>query len=448
MNQILKTILFYATSFLTNKHFRFSFISILLLTSLTYLGIFLWSKTNQPLRLTRIALVVPNAQVGKSLIEPPAQHTFNISYTIQDGDNLGDVLANYGISEGSLDRIMRLGEIIKPLRRIMPGHQLDVVQTLDSPLIQFTYHYAFDKDLIIHNTDDGYTATIKILPITTHNVAKQAIIRSSLFTACQHAGIPANLVQEFITKFSWDVDFAKDIREGDKVSMVYEELFNGDKKVGNGHLLAGGFINHGKTYTVFRYTVNGETDYYTGDGRSVRKRFLRAPVKFSHISSLFNLARMHPILHRIRAHQGVDYAAPYGTPIHATGNGKIAFQGRKGGYGNAVIIDHGNDYTTLYGHMSRFAHLHLGSRVKQGELIGYVGATGLATANHVHYEFRIHGQHFDPLKIKLPKSEPIAQRLRKAFFAMVQQFSSNMGLAVSTNGPQVAASFDEDRRVH
>lgn len=434
MNQTINNNAEHTTSLNKNRSFGVYFASLIAFVLVISLFVYLWPKSNQPLAMIQQSIKIPEHPLDKSLITSGKPHNYSISYTIHDGDNLSDVLANYGISTSTLDRIMKLGELVKPLRKLVLGHVIEIQQTDETPLQLLTYHYEYDKDLIIKKTENGFEATVKVLPIIRRNIMHQATISYSLFSACQHAGIPANLVQEFINKFAWDIDFAKDIREGDKVSMVYEELFNGDKKVGTGHLLAAAFINHGKTYSLFRFTMDGETDYYTGDGRSVRKRFLRAPVKFSHISSLFNLTRMHPILHRIRAHQGVDYAAPYGTPIHATGDGKIVFHGQKGGYGNAIIIDHGSDYSTLYGHMSRFANKPLGSHVKQGELIGYVGATGLATANHVHYEFRIHEIHFDPLKIKLPKSNPIAQKYRNEFFARAHQFSVAMGLPTEVVG--------------
>lgn len=369
----------------------------------------------------------------KSLVKSSPLKTYSIKYAVHDRDNLGDILANYGIPESTIDKITHLGEPVKAFKKIMPGRVLELTQNDENPLIQLTYHYEYDKDLIIHKTEHGFSALVRNLPITKRNVVKTSTVHSSLFAAAQKSGMPANLLQEFIKKFSWDIDFHKDLREGDKISMVYEELYNDGKKVATGHLLAAGFVNHGKAYSLFRFTVAGETDYFMADGRNIKKRFLRAPVQFSHISSVFNPHRMHPILHRIRAHQGVDYAAASGTPIHATGNGRIIFRGRKGGYGNAVIIDHGNSISTLYGHMSRFSNKKLGNRVKQGELIGYVGSTGLATASHVHYEFRIHEKHYDPLKIKLPKSVPLPERYRPAFFALARRFSLAMGVPFKPN---------------
>jgi murein DD-endopeptidase MepM/ murein hydrolase activator NlpD len=186
-------------------------------------------------------------------------------------------------------------------------------------------------------------------------------------------------------------------------------LYLDGEKIGEGDILAATFINQGKIFRAVRYTnESGIAEYYSPDGRNMHKAFLRTPVEYTRISSGFSLGRMHPILNRIRAHKGVDYAAPIGTPVKATGNGKVIFRGKKGGYGNVIIVQHGNRYSTLYGHLSRFKDgLGIGSRVGQGQVIGYVGMTGLATGPHLHYEFRIDDVHRDPLTVKLPGAEPL-----------------------------------------
>ena len=200
--------------------------------------------------------------------------------------------------------------------------------------------------------------------------------------------------------FGWDIYFALNIRRGDHFTVVYDQLYLDGKKIGNGDILAAEFVNQGQVYRAVRYEKpNGTADYYTPDGNSMRKEFLRTPVAFTRISSRFSLGRYHPILNRIRAHKGVDYAAPTGTPIKATGDGRVAFRGRKGGYGNVVILDHGRGYSTLYGHMSRFARgERVGTRVHQGQVIGYVGSTGMATGPHLHFEVRADGVTTDPVR--------------------------------------------------
>ena len=216
--------------------------------------------------------------------------------------------------------------------------------------------------------------------------------------------------------FGWDIDFALDIRANDHFTVIFEELYSDGEKVKNGHILAAEFINDGKVFKAVRYMDhNNNIQYYTPNGKSLKKAFLRSPVKFSRISSKFTLKRWHPILHRFKSHKGVDYAASTGTPIKATGNGKIAFRGRKGGYGKTIVIEHGNQYSTLYAHLSRFSKARTGKRVKQGDTIGYVGKTGLATGPHLHYEFRVNNRHRNPLTIKLPKTRSIRKHYMTAF---------------------------------
>ncbi len=227
---------------------------------------------------------------------------------------------------------------------------------------------------------------------------------------------------ELANIFGWDIDFALEIRAGDQFTVVYQEDYLDGRKLRDGPILAAEFVNQGRTYRAVRYVdKNGHADYFTPDGKSVRKAFLRTPVKIARISSRFNLRRKHPILNRIRAHKGVDYAAPKGTPIRASGDGRISYRGRKGGYGKTVIIEHGGGISTLYGHMSRYARKkRTGTRVKQGDIIGYIGKTGLASGNHLHYEFRVNGVHRNPLTVKLPAAKPIARNLKADFERQIQ----------------------------
>ena len=213
--------------------------------------------------------------------------------------------------------------------------------------------------------------------------------------------------------FGWDVDFALDIRKGDNFTVVYEEMYRNGEKIKDGNILTAEFINHGKTYQAVRYTnpENNRTEYFTPDGKSMRKTFLRSPVNFARISSGFTTSRYHPVLHKFRSHKGVDYAAKRGTAIRASGDGKIVHRGRKGGYGRTIIIQHGSKYSTLYAHLNSYkSKLRVGSKVKQGQTIGYLGSSGLATGPHLHYEFRVNGVHRNPLTVKLPTAKPVPKR--------------------------------------
>ena len=221
-----------------------------------------------------------------------------------------------------------------------------------------------------------------------------------------------------------------DIRKGDQFTILYEDQYVDGEFIGHGNILAAEFINNGRRYQAVRYTDSGgKTDYYSLDGMIMRFVFFRTPVELARISSGFNLKRKHPILNKIRAHKGVDYAASRGTPIKSTGNGKIVHRGKKGGYGKTIVIKHGTKYSTLYAHMSNYRKgLKVGSRVKQGQVIGYIGSSGLATGPHLHYEFRVNGVHRNPLRIKLPGAEPLKKKYHEDFNRKADALLAQMDL--------------------
>jgi murein DD-endopeptidase MepM/ murein hydrolase activator NlpD len=216
--------------------------------------------------------------------------------------------------------------------------------------------------------------------------------------------------------FEWDIDFIQDVREGDRFTVIYEELWRDGVKLRDGEIIAAEFVNQGKSFRAARFRdETGRSGYFTADGRSVRKAFIRAPLNFTRVSSNFNPSRRHPVLNTIRAHRGVDYAAPSGTPIRAAGDGKVLFRGVQGGYGNTIILQHGGNITTLYGHMSRFGSAREGARVSQGDVIGYVGKSGLATGPHLHYEYRVNGVHRNPRTVALPPADPVPAERQAEF---------------------------------
>jgi murein DD-endopeptidase MepM/ murein hydrolase activator NlpD len=218
---------------------------------------------------------------------------------------------------------------------------------------------------------------------------------------------------QLVAIYGWDIDFALDIRKGDKFKLIYEEKFKDDIKVSEGPILAAEFVNNKTSFKAVRYSLpEGNSDYFSETGASMRKAFIRTPLNFTRISSTFSLNRKHPVLNTIRAHKGVDYAAPSGTPVKAAGDGTITSIGRNGGYGRVIEIRHGGTYSTLYAHLSNYAKgLKKGSRVKQGQTVGYVGMSGLATGPHLHYEFRVNGVHRNPLTVQLPKADSIPDDL-------------------------------------
>jgi murein DD-endopeptidase MepM/ murein hydrolase activator NlpD len=247
---------------------------------------------------------------------------------------------------------------------------------------------------------------------------------------------------QLVENFGWDVDFALDIRAGDRFAVVYEELYKDGEKLQDGNILAATFTNQGKTTRIVRYNYpDGRSSYFTPEGVSIRKAFLRSPVAYSRISSRFSRSRMHPKLYKMRAHRGVDYAAARGTPIKAAGDARVEFIGRKGGYGKAVVLRHGAVYTTLYAHMSGFARgLRRGQRVSQGQTIGYIGSTGLATGPHLHYEFRVRGVYRNPLSVKLPRAAPIEKKYKQDFLVKTRDLVARLDVVAN---PTLAA--DERR---
>ncbi|MGH8644799.1 MAG: peptidoglycan DD-metalloendopeptidase family protein [Gammaproteobacteria bacterium] len=248
-------------------------------------------------------------------------------------------------------------------------------------------------------------------------LAASGRITNSLWQTAQAAGLSEKIVMELVKLFAWDIDFALDIRNGDSFAVIFEQYRKDGVRIEDGGILAAEFVTQDMRYRAIRFKDDtGHEEYYTEEGKSPRKAFLRTPVNFARISSYFNLKRKHPILNRIRAHRGVDYAAPRGTPVKATGDGKVVFVGVNGGYGKTVVLQHGEQYSTLYAHLSRFAGgIRRGEVVRQGELIGLVGQTGLATGPHLHYEFRVNGVHQNPLTAKLPKTVPLSRAKLAAF---------------------------------
>ncbi|MEO1204194.1 MAG: peptidoglycan DD-metalloendopeptidase family protein, partial [Pseudomonadota bacterium] len=255
---------------------------------------------------------------------------------------------------------------------------------------------------------------------------------------------PDRVIMNIAGIFAWDIDFVLDIREGDTYYVQYEELWQDGEYVRDGEIIVAEFNNNGRTHQAIRFLDDdGRSDYFTPEGDSVRKAFIRAPVDFTRVSSRFNPKRRHPVLNTIRAHRGVDYAAPRGTPIKAAGDGKVIFRGKKGGYGNCVILQHGGNITTLYAHMSNFAtQARIGTRVRQGQTIGFVGATGLATANHLHYEYRLNGVHRNPQTVELPKAEPIDSKYRERFLASVPPILETLERFKKTQVASVAFPAD------
>lgn len=350
--------------------------------------------------------------------------------TVKPGDSMALIFSRNGFRPAQLHEIVSLGEEAASLKHIKPGQTIRIRSDEENRILELRHVISQTKSLqVLRKGDRLYTSTLE-KSLEPRKVYTTGRITQSLYLAAKKAGMSDNLIMEMASIFGWDVDFALDIRKGDHFTVIYEEMFLDDKKVRDGRIIAAEFVNQDKVYQAVLFTdPNGNSNYYTPEGYSMRKAFLRSPVDFRRISSRFQRERWHPVLGKKRPHKGVDYAAATGTPIKAAGDGKITHLGRKGGYGRAIVLRHGSNITTLYGHMSSYQRgLHTGSRVKQGQVIGYVGQSGLATGPHLHYEFRVNGVHRNPLTVKLPQADPLPKQYRAQFKQLAQPLLAQLQL--------------------
>jgi len=373
---------------------------------------------------------------------PLAQTAAWTSVTVESGQTLGQIFATAGIPSTQMMDVLSRMPSASALTRLRPGERIGLRRGSRGQLTAVQ----FDADAVGRiQVDVAGDGSVHERPVSGSLEKRirvaSGVIEGSLFGAGDAAGLSDATILQMAKVFSYDIDFAQDIRKGDRFSVVYEDHYRDGEEVAGGDILAASFVSRGKHYDALRYTApNGDIEYYDSTGRPLRKAFIRTPVEFTRISSRFSSARRHPILGRVRAHQGVDYAAPAGTPIIAAAAGKIVSAGWKSGYGNTVVIDHGKGHTTLYGHMSRYsAAAKGGNRVSQGTVIGYVGMTGLATAPHLHYEFRVGGVHRDPLKVTLPPPQPLPGALLADFKRKTQAMMSQLASADRRLQPAIAA---------
>ena len=332
----------------------------------------------------------------------------SVEYTVQRNDTIDRIFRSVGLDMSSLAELRERPEIRRALDIVRPGDIITFTH-VDGALQTLNRQISNTLTLSVARSDEGFAVNYIENPLETEIVGRRARITSSLFAAGQQAGMSPETIMTLANNiFGWDIDFALDIRDGDEFSVLYEQKYQDGGYVNDGRVLAAEFVNGGKTHrAVWFASADGKVEgYFTPEGKGMRKAFLRAPLDFTRISSIFNPARRHPISGIVRAHKGVDYAAPTGTPIWSAGEGRIQFVGRKGGYGNVVMIEHGKGISTVYGHMSRFAkNSRVGRTVHQGDIIGYVGSTGAATGPHLHYEYRVKGVHKNPATIPQPRVE-------------------------------------------
>ncbi|HEX5694056.1 MAG TPA: peptidoglycan DD-metalloendopeptidase family protein [Arenimonas sp.] len=335
--------------------------------------------------------------------------------TVESGQTLGAVFADMGLPATTMLQVLELPSANKALSRVRAGAEIgfDLDQAGELRGLRFERDEGANVEIVL--VDGKYQEKVVERPLERRVMIASGEIDSSLYAAGAKAGLGPAVINQMANAFSYDIDFTQDLRVGDTFQVVYEEIWRDGERLRSGGVVAASFNNRGREFTALRFERKGKAEYFDLAGRPLKKGFMRMPIEFARISSRFNPRRKHPVLGTVRAHKGVDYAAVTGTPIMSAGDGRIAFAGWQRGYGRTIIVDHGRGYTTLYAHMSRLGKHKVGHRVQQGATIGYVGATGLASGPHLHYEFRVNGAHRDPLTVTMPKPDPLTGAELAAF---------------------------------
>jgi len=354
----------------------------------------------------------------------PLQQPTGRKIVLQPGDAAASVLGELGFPFSEVIQMSRASKGIYSLKNVRAG------QAFSREDEESRTHVYYDVDtmqrLHLYTAEDGvWKAELQPRAVNMRRVRASGVIKDSLFAAAVEAGIDERTTMNLIDIFGWDVDFARDLREGDRFSVLYEEHFDDRGRMRRSKILAAEFVNQGESYKAIRYDLaNGSTEYFTPEGKSMRKTYLKSPVKFSRISSRFSTSRKHPVLGYTRAHRGVDYAASSGTPIRAIGDGRVVYSRWKGGYGRFIEIRHNNSaHSTAYAHLRSYGRgIKQGRRVKQGQIIGYVGMSGLATGPHLHFEFRVRGRAVNPLAVKHSSAKPVPEKE----LAQFKEVASNM----------------------
>ena len=342
-----------------------------------------------------------------------------IVVVVRRNDTLDQIFRRLQLSLSDLANLRAMRGLKSALDRLHPGEELTLSHR-DGALVGLTRRLSPSEVLkVARDEAAGFVASVEETPLDRTPVTTEGVIRSSLFESAASAGLRDQTTLALAELFGWDIDFVLDLRQGDSFKVTYERVSREGEYIGDGAILAAEFVNQGRSYRAVRFVgADGKADYFNPDGKSLRKAFLKAPVEFSRISSVFNLSRKHPILNKIRAHRGVDYAAPTGTPVRAAGDGRVKYRGVKSGFGNVVEVEHSGQVVTVYGHLSRFAKgVSVGDKVRQGEVIAYVGMTGLATGPHLHFEYRVRNEWKNPQTIlkTAQAAAPIEASQRAAF---------------------------------
>ena len=367
-----------------------------------------------------------NTAPDPAVVQQPCKE---ICGTVKKGETLSDIFKKYRLDMGELFKLKEASADVHSLRYLYPGRTYRITVNDDNQINSFMYWMNDDNILNIWRSESGFSAEKKCVEYEKRTQYIGGVIKDNLVSSIGEGGENLKLALQLSDIYAWDIDFNTDLRNGDEFRIAVERLYLDGEFKKYGDILFAEFTNQGETYNAYRFTYKGETDYFDSDGKSLRRTFLKAPLSFRRISSGFSRHRYHPILKIYRPHHGLDYAAPRGTPVSAVGDGTIVFSGRRGQYGKFVIIGHPNGWKTCYGHLSRIAkNMRRGKKIRQGQIIGYVGSTGLATGPHLHYEVRIHNKPVNPLALKLPQERSVPAE----FFAEFRDFKTQMDSRIAS----------------
>jgi len=424
------------TDRLTGAERRFSLRTLVALSSLPLFGVVaafgLAPDTNTldftPETITEAIALPALASAGRA-------GTFERESVIQSGDTLANALSRLKIDDSEIQRLLATDAVRQLASSIRAGKRIQATTTQDGQLLTIQFERGDAPALTVRRQDDGYVAEESSALLETRVVMRSGRILSSLYGATDSASIPDSIANQMAETLSTSLDFREDLRRGDTFSVIYTVDYRNGEPIATGKLLAAEFVNAGKPYRVVLFRdPSGREGYYTPEGESLKRGFLRSPLEFSRVTSSFSNSRKHPVFGFHRAHTGVDFGAPTGTRVKATGDATVKFAGRKGGYGNLVILRHPNGYETYYAHLSAFASgIRSGRAVTQGQVIAYVGSTGASTGPHLHYEVRISGKPQNPMAIKLPGSPSLAVAQRTQFLQQTSDWSDKLALLRNTN---------------
>ncbi len=354
---------------------------------------------------------------------------------VQRGDTVADLMQRLNIKDPSASDYLRNSADAKSFRKLSSGNEVQAETDAAGALVSLRYLGEQNAQIIIKKQGATFSTETIAAQLEKRLFVRTGEIKTSLYAATDEAGMPESAANQLTQIFSGDVDFHHDLKRGDKFTAVYEMTYSNGALVKAGKIQAAEFINQGQVYRAVLFQSDEKhSDYYTPEGKSLRKAFLRSPIAFSRVSSGFTTSRFHPVLNKWRAHKGVDFAAPIGTPVKATSDGVVSFFGKQNGYGNVIMLKHQGQLSTVYGHLSRYARgLRNGQRISQGDVIGYVGMTGMTSGPHLHYEFKINGQQRDPLRVALPNALPITGTNKVAFKSMADKFVASLNQLRNTN---------------